>query len=153
MRNSLIGVFVLAFSQPALATTVWRGSGQSHQVDGKSSNPYHLVVNVNSLSPTEEEVTVTVMRGGGKVLKKDTCHVQKLAPTQWTKSCEGGSGAGSITDPVRGLGTDWFQDSSGRTFSTTIVFDGDDSMRLFRTEFEGRKPVRYFSETLNKVTK
>ena len=154
MKNVMItGVLALtaSFAQAASApaSSHWTGSGHSYDLSGKETDSYTLDVQVAAGDDSGVE-TVTVQIGGSGGRTETLVCQQTTAGKGWTKTCsDGGKGSGTLFD--YGLGEDYYVGADGTAYSTQIILDGADRMRLERVTLKNGQAVRFNAETLTKA--
>ena len=137
-------ICIAQFSQAQSAET-WTGPGEIFNMKGESLQTYNLVV---KNTPQENgtilsEVKIDLPDGSIINQKCDITHGQN----GWSTVCENSSGGGRCYG--EGLCQSYTVDGD-KAFATTIVMDGENSMRLLRTELHNGEAVRIFREKLNK---
>ncbi len=149
MKKTILTLaLALTLSRAAFAqnTDVWTGPGSLFDVQGKSLGNYNLVVErTKSGSQILSLITVTLPDGA---IQKQQCSITETSATAWKSECDHGKGGGHCFG--EGLCISYEENSMGRAFSTTIVMDGADNMRLVRTELQNGRAVRFFREKLQK---
>ena len=128
----------------ALGST-WSGNGEIYDSQGQKIDKYNLVVKVNE-STDRMDYEVKVSPEKGKKISY-TCQRQKIK-NYWKTSCQ--HGEGGMMCFSYGLCQEYTQSKDGTAYVTTIAFDGEKSMRLFRVQLEDNQPVHYFAESLAK---
>lgn len=127
-------------------TQVWKGSGTRYDISKMVQDTYELTVEVQKLSGQEQKSVASVVLSTGEVVVI-TCN-QVNANQGWSLDCSNGKGGGYCFD--QGMCQNYVADASGRAYATTLSFDGQDFMRLLRTEMLNGKAVGFFAETLKR---
>jgi hypothetical protein len=125
----------------------WKGRGALFTLDGKKIADYRLEMRRKKLSSSRFRTAAKVHLRDGTV-KEMTCTMDQ-ADQRWRSACGERKGGGYCLGD--GLCLDYVADDADHAFATTIIIDGDDQMRMFRTELDGGKAVRFFREKLSLV--
>lgn len=138
-------------ASPAFAATLWQGQGQLSDIRGKIIGNYSVSVSIEQLSAASERVKVEVVAANGAIVHKDTCLTFK-SEKGWKKECDGGTSSGTMYAPQFGLGMDYYVAKDGLAYATNIILDGENEMRLLRTELNNGQATRVFAEKLTRVS-
>jgi hypothetical protein len=128
---------------------LWQGQGVLFDRSNRPIRNYRLEVYRTEVSATKSLTEVKIFLPDGTV-KNESCETTKTAGG-WVSDCKLRKGSGACFGD--GLCIDYSEDRSGHAFATTIVMDGQDAMRLLRTELVNGKAVRFFREKLGRTTR
>ncbi len=153
--NRLISI--LAFVAPLVAATpalaeshglgLWRGTGTTFGRDGRALGDF--TVELTREKGADEQTVVTrgqAILGDGRHLPIEQKMV--LDGNHFTLETNRGKGGGICLG--EGLCISHEEGSDGKSFATTIVFDGPDQLRLLITELDHGQAVRFLRQTLTR---
>lgn len=148
MRTLLL-LALIVLPAAAVADETWSGEGTLFDRAGKPLGRYGLTLVRTPVKAGVVRHTVTVELPAGKI-REMRCTLT-LDGESWTSSCaDGRQGGGRCFGD--GMCLDYLSGPGGQAFATTIAFDGDDRMRMLRTELVEGEAVRFFRETLRRVS-
>lgn len=124
----------------------YSGQGALFSIAGKKLGDYHLEYRREPLSRTSYRQTVTV-----KIPKKQPITLRctvSVDGERWRTECGQRKGGGYCLG--EGLCLDYITDDQHNAYATTIIKDGPNQMRMFRTELRKGKAVRVYRERLRR---
>ncbi|MBK7959922.1 MAG: hypothetical protein IPK04_01035 [Bdellovibrionales bacterium] len=147
MKKLLFAIALIASQRTfAGSTDIWEGPGALFDLQGKETGKYDLVVvNAKNGSQIRSNITVTLPDGS---VQRHQCLMTETSHDGWQSKCDNGDGGGHCFG--EGLCISYVEDTTGKSYSTTIVMDGSVDMRLLRTELQDGKALRFFREKLHK---
>ena len=147
----LLAGFTLSLSAQAADSDqgvgTWTGSGVTFTPDGKEEGPFTVELTRKSAGAGVVETTGEVKLGNGtKIPLKQRTESQGNTFSLKTNRGEGGGicvGAG--------LCQSYEQGSDGRAWSTTIVVDAPDKLRLIITELQNGRATRFIRQSITRT--
>lgn len=152
MKKLLIATTLISSTMGSLHAApieLWKGKGEMRSLDNKVLETYTLTVARQVKSPTSRKVTVDVIASDGRLLYNDQCDLTLRADHSWKKTCSKSTGGGYMMN--YNLGSEYVTDASGKAWSTNIILDDANRMRLQRVELLNGKAQKLFVESLTKV--
>ncbi len=146
--KTILFSLMLGTSHLAFAKTVqtWQGPGSTFDLQGQVTSSYELTVE-NTKNEGQTDTRVTIAFPDGRKIEKQ-CLMTEKTKESWTVQCDHGNGGGQCFG--EGLCISYEADANGHAFATTIIVDGENDMRLLRTELQDGKAVRFFREKLQR---
>jgi hypothetical protein len=146
MKKLLITLALIASQSGFAATSVWEGPGLLFDANGNPAGHYNVLVE-RTKSGNQVKSSITVKLPDGTT-QQHQCLATESAENRWKSTCDHGKGGGSCFGD--GLCISYEEDGNGKSYATTIIFDGPSQMRLLRTELRNGQAFRFFREKLYK---
>jgi hypothetical protein len=123
----------------------WSGSGSVHAIDGKALGDFRVELTRAAAGTGRVETRGTVTTGTGQVIPFRSLLTRTA--DGFVIESERGKGQGTCLDPSICHSVEL--DAAGNGWTTTILIDGPQRIRVLLTELEKGKPVRVIWQTLS----
>ena len=152
MKKSAFSIIALgliasfAEARPHQNIETWKGHGFFFDDHRSPVGQYQLVLVRTRRAETTIQQNVEITFSNGDIRREECRMTESQAGKSWEISCNGRSGHGQCFGD--GLCLDYQEDEAGSAFATTIIQDGDRTMRLLRVELKDGRAIRFFREKL-----
>jgi hypothetical protein len=126
----------------------WNGSGAVFSLDGEKQADYALQMVDTLQSDGSVSSRVDIQSSGAPDEEIDLT----LKNTPNGVSMSSSHGSGGMVCVEKGLCEGYFGDANGNGVAMTLILDSPDHFRSLKTELEGFKAVRLFSENYTRVS-